>query len=92
MIVITRHIRIDWPRIVANLQTKGMSLQQIADEIEVSKSLVAGWVDAEATGEPAFWTGAVLIELWCARTGLTWPDLPTRKVLPSVSAVLRATA
>jgi orotate phosphoribosyltransferase-like protein len=92
MIVITRSIRIDWPRIVANLQTKGMSLQQIADELDVSKSLVAGWVDAESTGEPAFWTGAVLIEVWCKRTGLTWPDLPTRRVMPSVSQVLRDTA
>ena len=92
MIVITRSIRIDWPRVVANLQRGGLSLQQIADELEVSKSLVAGWVDEDSTGEPAFWTGAVLIELWCKRTGLKWPDLPTRKVMPSVSQVLRATS
>jgi hypothetical protein len=92
MIVLTRTRRIDWPRVVNNLQRAGMSLQQIADEIEVSKSLVAGWVDEDSTGEPAFWTGAVLIEVWCKRTGLKWPDLPTRHVAPSVSQVLRATA
>lgn len=92
MIVLSRTRRIDWPRVVANLQRLGMSLQNIADEINVSKSLVAGWVDEGSTGEPAFWTGAVLIEVWCKKTGLQWPDLPVRRVYPSVSEVLRSCA
>lgn len=80
MIVLTRTRRIDWPRVVSNLQRSGMSLQQIADRIDVSKSLVAGWADPEMTGEPAFWTGSALIELWCEQTGLTWPELPVHVV------------
>jgi hypothetical protein len=88
-IVLSRTRRIDWSRVIANLQTQGMSLQQIADAVEVSKTLASGLADEDDIREPAFWTGSALIELWCRRTGLRWPDLPVRVVTPSVSQVLR---
>lgn len=92
MIVVTRSCRIDWPRIVANLQRCGMSLQGIAEAVEVSKSQVSAYAEAEGTTEPAFWVGAALLVLWSERTGLKWTDAPVRVVAPSVSQVLRDTA
>lgn len=92
MIVVTRTRRIDWPRMVANLQRCGMSMQSIADELDVSKAQVINYGEADGTMEPAFWVGAALLTLWSQRTGLKWTDAPTRDVPESVSRVLRATA
>lgn len=89
MLILTRHTRIDWPRMADNLCRLGMSLQQIADAVEVTRPSLDNWARPEASGEPAFWTGAKLIELWCKRTGCVWTDVPLRKVAPSVSEVLR---
>ena len=92
MIVLSRTRRIDWARVVLNLQSQGMSLQQIADSIDAGKATVRGWTDEDLGAEPAFWVGSALILLWCEKTGLKWPDLPVRVVTPSVSQVLRANA
>lgn len=92
MIVVTRSRRIDWPRIVANLQRCGMSLQTIADALDVSKAQVVNYAEAEGTMEPAFWVGAAMLVLWADKTGLKWTDAPVRVVPESVSRVLRATA
>ena len=89
MIVLTRTRRIDWPRVIQNLRTAGMSVQDIADAVDVSRSALQDYCD-DRNIEPAFWTGAAIIEVWCARTGLRWPDLPVRVVPLSVSAVLRS--
>lgn len=92
MLILSRTRRIDWPRLVENLRRLGMTLQQIADRIDVTREGMGNWCGPDASGEPAFWTGAALIELWCERTGLKWTDLPVRVVAPSVSAVLRSSA
>lgn len=92
MIVLTRQTRIDWPRIIANLQRCGMSLQVVADELDVSKSQVSMYANENGTTEPAFWVGSALLVLWSKRTGLSYTDAPTRVVLPSVSQVLRESA
>ncbi len=92
MLTLSRTRRIDWPRLVANLRKQGMLNQHIADAVGVTREGMLNWGSEDATGEPAFWTGAVLIELWCSRTGLHWTDLPVRVVTPSVSEVLRRSA
>ncbi len=92
MLTLSRTKRLDWPRMLANIRKQGMSLQQVADHIGVTREGLGNWTAEEAIGEPAFWTGAAMIELWCASTGLGWNDLPTRTVTLSVSAVLRQTA
>lgn len=89
MLILTRHTRIDWPRMADNLRRLGMSMQQIADAVEVGRSGLDNWAGPQASGEPAFWTGARLIELWCRRTGCVWTDVPLRSVAPSVSEILR---
>lgn len=89
MLILTRHTRIDWPRMADNLRRLGMTLQQIAEAVEASRSSLDNWAMPGASGEPAFWTGSKLIELWCKRTGCVWTDVPLREVTPSVSEVLR---
>jgi hypothetical protein len=72
-----------------NLRRLGMSWGQISERLDVDRTALINWCRDDAVGEPAFWTGASMIELWCERTGLRWTDVPTRKVAPSVSASLR---
>jgi hypothetical protein len=92
MIVLSRTIRIDWPRIIGNLQRCGMSLQAVADAVDASKAQVVAYADENGTTEPAHWVGSALLVLWSAQTGLPYTDAPTRKVSPSVSQVLRESA
>lgn len=92
MIVLTRTTRIDWPRVIGNLQRCGMSLQAVADAVDASKAQVAAYADEHGTTEPAHWVGSALLVLWSKRTGLPYTDAPTRTVAPSVSQVLRESA
>ena len=92
MIVLSRTIRIDWSRVIANLQLSGMSVRQIADEVDASKSQIDLYGDEHGTTEPAHWVGSALLVLWSRRTGLGYTDAPTRKVAPSVAQVLRESA
>lgn len=89
MLILSRTRRIDWPRLVENLLRIGMSMQQIADSLDVNRRSLDNWARIDSDGEPAFWTGSALIVLWCDRTGLRWTDVPVRTVTPSVSQVLR---
>ncbi len=92
MIRIDRRTRIDWPRIVANLRTAGMTHADIAEAVDVSRTQVVDWSRPEGQTEPAFWSGAQLLLLWSDRVGAPWTDAPTRRVTPSVAEVLRDTA
>ena len=90
MLIVTRELRVDWSRIIDNLTGPcRMTQQQIADEIGVSRSALGDYRDDRCI-EPAFWVGSRLVLLWAERTGCKWTDAPTRKVLPSVSQVLRS--
>lgn len=89
MIVVTRTRRVDWARVIANLRSLGMSWADIASGVGVSRSVLQDYADDRCI-EPAFWTGSALLVLWSKKTGLSWTDAPTREVMPSVSAVLKA--
>lgn len=92
MIILSRDIRIDWARIVANLRTRGMTVQQIADALRVGYSTVYGYTSEDLPSEPPFWVGSALLVLWAAKCDCSYTDAPTKRVQPSVSAVLRDTA
>lgn len=86
-----RERRVDWARVVENLQRVGeMSMQDIADDIGVAKSTLYGYVSEDLPAEPSFWAGWRLVALWCSTTGFQMDAVPTRRVGMSVSAVLRA--
>jgi hypothetical protein len=87
--ILSRQRRIDWPRIVSNLQSVGLSLQQIADELGVGKRTVGGYSSEDLPAEPAYWTGHCLLALWCSRCGTQLADVPIKVVQTSVSEMLR---
>lgn len=88
-IILSRDRRIDWPRIIANLQKTGMSLQQIADAVEVGKRTIMDYAREDLPAEPAHWTGHCLVILWCDQCGTSMQDVPTRAVPPTVSQMLK---
>ncbi|MEL4181224.1 hypothetical protein [Roseateles sp. PN1] len=86
---LNRTRRIDWARILANLQTAGMSMQQIADAVECGKSTLYGYASEDLTAEPAYWIGHCLVALWATKCGASLQDVPIKKVQLSVSAMLK---
>jgi hypothetical protein len=85
-----RKRRVDWPRVLANLQACGMTMEQIAGEVDVGKATLYGYASHDAPSEPAFWVGIRICDLWGRKTGYTMGALPVRKVDPTVSEMLRA--
>ena len=90
MISLTRERRIDWARVVADLKSRDMPPQEIADALGVCRSSVQGYCDEDLCTEPAFWVGSALLVLWSKRMGLSYTEAPMRNVQLSVSAVLRS--
>lgn len=87
---LSRERRIDWARIIANLQTAGMSQRQICEALAISQGTLAGYLNDEAPSEPAYWLGHCMVLLWCDRCGTQLQDVPIRKVQLTVSAMLRS--
>jgi hypothetical protein len=94
MISVSRNKRVDWPRVIANLNRLGMNNVQIAAAIDCSHGAVReyGGSRGDLVPEPQHWVGMRLVLLWSEKTGLPWTDVPTRAVTPSVSRVLRESA
>lgn len=57
--------RIDWFRIVADLNYRGIRTQAIADKVGVARMTVAGWKDG---AEPKHADGEKLLDLWVTVT------------------------
>ena len=89
---LTRTRRIDWARIVQNLQRSGMSLQEIADQVDAGKTTIIGYLNEDCPSEPAYWVGHSLLALWCNRCGTLLSDAPIKAVPLSVSAMLKSMA
>lgn len=77
MPVINIH-KIDWFRILCDLNRNGLSLQVIAEELDVVPSTLIGW---KKGSEPRHHTGEALIELWCRETGRSRQEVPKVKLL-----------
>ena len=56
-------IRVDWFRVMAELQAKGYSVTAVSAAIDVAKSTVMGWRILDA--EPRHSDGERLVGLWC---------------------------
>lgn len=89
MIVVSRRRRVDWSRVIENLERSGITVQKIADHLDVHPNTVKQY-RGEMTAEPAFWTGTKLLMLWAQTLGVPWTDAPMRNVQPSVSEMLRS--
>lgn len=86
---LTRERRIDWTRLIANLQRAGMSPQQIADWVGVGRKTITDYAREDIPAEPAYWVGHCLVVLWCERCGTHLEDVPIRTIAPSVAQVLK---
>jgi hypothetical protein len=65
--------RVHWFRVIADLRTRGRTVQSIADEIDVPRRTVNDW----ATGaHPKHADGERLISLWCRCLVLERDALP----------------
>jgi hypothetical protein len=67
-------IRVDWFRVMAELQAQGYNLANISAAISVPKSTMMGWRNLDA--EPRHADGERLIALWCKVNGLPRDALP----------------
>lgn len=79
---LSRGRRIDWRRVLENLRTTGMSLQDVADWLDVGKSTLQGYINEDLPSEPQHWIGHCLVVLWSERCGTKPEDVPTIAVDP----------
>lgn len=66
--------RIDWFRVVVDLERSGMTQAEIGDAVEISKTQVNAYKSLWA--EPRFHVGLLMLGLWVERTKQS--ALPTR--------------
>ena len=72
--------RIDWLKLAARLRAEcGMSLQNIADAIGISKSTLHGYLDPDCPAEPMHCVGRAFTDLCFERLGLSLDDAPVRE-------------
>lgn len=67
--------RYDWFRIIEDISREGLTLSDIAKELDVSKTAVIGWKQG---AEPRYFAGDALISLWCHIKQRRKEDLPTQ--------------
>jgi hypothetical protein len=67
-------VRVDWFRVMAELQARGYNLENIAAAINVPKSTLMGWRNLGA--EPRHADGERLVQLWCRVIGEPRDALP----------------
>jgi transposase-like protein len=64
----------DWFRVINDITRSGIPLQEIARELDVSKSAIIGWKQGAA---PNHHTGEALIDFWLRHTAPTL-ELPAQ--------------
>ncbi|WP_025245190.1 hypothetical protein [Candidatus Sodalis pierantonius] len=55
-------VKTDWFRVINDITRAGIPLQEIARELDVSKSAIIGWKQGAA---PNHHTGEALTDFWC---------------------------
>lgn len=65
--------RVDWFRVLADLQYLGMSNNEAADRLGIPQRTLAGWKEG---AEPRHCDGEALVALWCDMTGKSRAGLP----------------
>lgn len=58
--------RIDWFRVVVDLERSGLTQAEIADQVEISKTQVNAY--KSLWSEPRFHVGLLMLGLWVERT------------------------
>jgi DNA-binding transcriptional MerR regulator len=82
---------VDWARVIDNLQKTGLSLSEIANLADCSKSSLFGYIgDGGVRSFPEHSTGERILCLWIERTSCKREDAPRWRRPLSVSEVLKA--
>lgn len=68
--------KIDWERILLDLQAHSYGTRKVAESIHIPVATVHGWKNLDA--EPRYSDGTVLIALWAKVTGKQPKDVPIR--------------
>lgn len=70
-----RPARVDWFRVIVNLERCGLSIREIADRVGMSK----GWVEHlknSPGAEPRYDDGSVLLAMWSDEMDKPMDDVP----------------
>lgn len=67
-------VRVDWFRVLIDLEQRGFHPQVVSDAINVARSTILGWRNSHA--EPGHTDGERIIDLWCRVTGRARINLP----------------
>lgn len=65
--------RVDWFRILIDLERAGLTQQEVADVTGIPRSTLKAYKDAT---EPSYFNGEVLISCWMRYTGRHRNDVP----------------
>lgn len=76
-------LRVDWFRVIVELERHGFTPYDISDQIETARSTVVHWRN-DGT-EPRHLDGERLIKFWSAATCKGREDLPMAVVEPTVA-------
>lgn len=68
--------RVDWFRVLADLQYLGLSNSDVGQRLNIPKRTVGGWKEG---AEPRHCDGEALIGLWCHMTAKTRDALPRER-------------
>ncbi len=68
MTIARAHFRIDWFRVIVDLEREKWSLERIAEHCERSKGWVSNLKNIPDT-DPRFFDGCVMLSLWSTVTG-----------------------
>lgn len=66
--------RVDWFRIVCDLERKGINIPQMSRKLEIPESTIKGW--KKYIARPKFEEGITVILFWCEQTGQTVSEVP----------------
>ena len=68
-------VKTDWFRVINDITRCGIPLQEIARELDISKSAIIGWKHGAA---PNHHNGEALIDYWCYVTHRERVELPVQ--------------
>lgn len=68
-------VKTDWFRVINDITRCGIPLQEIARELDISKSAIIGWKQGAA---PNHHNGEALIDFWCYVTRRERVELPVQ--------------
>ena len=74
MIKLEQNERIDWFRIIADLNRAGVSTVRAAKDTNVPKSTIQGWI--QESGNPRLEVGLRVIEYWAKKCKKRISDVP----------------